>query len=70
MRDLEREARRSIIPDAAVDLFVCKSFKQVSMRDIAKQAGTSPASIYRYFKDQDHLFVEALFREPRSSPQT
>ena len=23
----------------------------------------SPASIYRYFEDQDHLFVEALFRE-------
>ena len=58
-----RETRRSIILDAAVDLFARKSFKQVSMRDIAKQAGMFPASFYRYFKDQDHLFVEALFRE-------
>jgi AcrR family transcriptional regulator len=63
LRDQEREARRSIILDAAVDLFARKSFNQVSMRDIAKQAGMSPASIYRYFEDQDHLFVEALFRE-------
>ena len=63
MRDLEREARRSIILDAAIVLFARKSFKQVSMRDIANQAGMSPASIYCYFKDQDHLFVEALFRE-------
>ena len=33
------------------------------MRDIAAEAGLSPASIYRYFSDRDALFVEALYRE-------
>ena len=35
MRLQEREARRSLILDAAVSLFARKSFNQVSMRDIA-----------------------------------
>ena len=30
------------------------------MRDIARAAGISPASIYRYFNDKDDLFVEAF----------
>ncbi len=49
--------------DAAISLFGHKSFKEVGMRDIARQAGISPASIYRYFADRDDLFVEAFARQ-------
>lgn len=63
LKENEREARRSLIVDAAVSLFAGKQFNQVSMRDIASEAGISPASIYRYFSDRDELFVEALYRE-------
>ncbi len=63
LREQEREARRNIILDAAVSLFAREPFNKVGIRDIAAQAGMSPASIYRYFNDQDQLFVEALLRE-------
>ncbi|MEI7638705.1 MAG: TetR/AcrR family transcriptional regulator, partial [Syntrophus sp. (in: bacteria)] len=34
----------------------------VSIRDVAREAGISHASIYRYFPDQQSLFVEAFVR--------
>jgi len=34
----------------------------VSMREIAREAGISHATIYRYFPDQQSLFVEAFLR--------
>lgn len=39
-----------------------KPFNKVSIRDIAREAGISHASIYRYFPDQQSLFVEAFLR--------
>lgn len=63
LREQEREARKNLIMDAAISLFGHKSFKEVGMRDIARQAGISPASIYRYFADRDDLFVEAFARQ-------
>jgi AcrR family transcriptional regulator len=60
---MERETRRNLMINAAIKLFAQKPFNQVSMRDIAAEAGISPASIYRYFADRDELFVEAFFRE-------
>lgn len=62
LRARERETRRNLIIDAAIRLFATRPFKQVGMRDIAAEAGLSPASIYRYFSDRDALFVEALSR--------
>lgn len=63
LRAQEREARKNLIIDAAIHLFGHKAFHEVGMRDIAAQAGISPASIYRYFSDKDGLFVEAFDRE-------
>jgi len=59
LRERERAARRQIIINAAERVFGSKPFRQVSMRDIAREAGISPASIYRYFPDQQTLFLEA-----------
>ncbi|HNS91084.1 MAG TPA: TetR/AcrR family transcriptional regulator [Deltaproteobacteria bacterium] len=53
---------RNVIVDAAEKVFSSKPFSKVSMRDIAKEAGISPALIYRHFPDQQHLFVEAFLR--------
>lgn len=60
LREQERLVRRRIIVDAAERVFGSKPFLKVSMRDIAREAGISPASIYRYFPDQQTLFVEAF----------
>lgn len=62
LKEQEREARRAVIIDAAEQVFATKPFNKVSMRDIAQEAGISPALIYRYFPDQQHLFVEAFLR--------
>lgn len=69
LRENERENRRDLIIDAAMRLFATKSFDRVGMRDIASEAGISPASIYRYFSNRDELFVEALCRESKSIEQ-
>lgn len=61
-RDEQRLARRMTIIDAAERVFAAKPFTKVSMRDIAKEAGISPALIYRHFPDQQHLFAEAFLR--------
>ena len=56
----EKENKKKIIIDAAERIFAIKPFNQVTMRDIAKEAGISAGAIYRYFPDQQALFVEAF----------
>jgi AcrR family transcriptional regulator len=58
----EKRARQRIIISAAERVFAEKPFNRVSIRDIAREAGISHASIYRYFPDQQSLFVEAFLR--------
>ncbi len=62
LKESERGARRDIIIAAAERVFGGKPFDQVSIRDIAREAGISHALIYRYFPDQQALFVEAFLR--------
>lgn len=63
LRENEREKRKTLIVGAAMKLFKEKSFYDIGMRDIATEAGMSPASIYRFFPSRDDLFVEALIRD-------
>lgn len=63
LREQERESRKQLILDTAVDLFSKHPIPEVSMRDISKAAGISPALIYRYFTDRDELFVEAFLKK-------
>lgn len=60
LKDEAKLARQTIIIDAAERVFAVKPFNQISIRDIAREAGISHASIYRYFPDQQSLFVEAF----------
>lgn len=62
LKEREREARRLAIIEAAERVFARKPFDQVRIRDIAREAGISHALIYRYFPDQQSLFVEAFLR--------
>ena len=62
LRRQERESRRQIILEAAERVFGSKPFTQVPMRGIAGEAGISPASIYRYYPDQQSLFIEAFLQ--------
>lgn len=60
LKKAEREMRKQLIINATLILLSEKQIAEVSMRDIAKEAGISPALIYRHFKDQDELFIEAF----------
>lgn len=58
----EREARVNLIMDAAERVFATKSFDRASIREIAKEAGMAPSSIYRYFPNQEALFTEIVLK--------
>lgn len=60
LKETEKANKRNIIIDSAERVFASKPFKQVTMRDIAQEAGISAGAIYRYFPDQQALFVEAF----------
>ncbi|MDD2604068.1 MAG: TetR/AcrR family transcriptional regulator [Desulfobacterales bacterium] len=60
LKEQERQTRQRLIVEAAERVFAQKPFEQVSMREIASEAGISPSSIYRYFPDQQSLFAEAF----------
>lgn len=60
LKEQEREKRRELILEAATTLFSKKNFSEIGMRDIAEEAGISPASIYRYFPNRDAILLEVL----------
>jgi AcrR family transcriptional regulator len=62
LKNNEKKARQDIIVDAAERVFAVKPFSNVTIRDIAEEAGISHASIYRFFPDQRAVFVEAFLR--------
>ncbi|MBW1899249.1 MAG: TetR/AcrR family transcriptional regulator, partial [Deltaproteobacteria bacterium] len=66
LREDERETRKALIMEAAMSLFESRLFHEIGMRDIAKKAGVSAATIYRYFPSRDDLFVEALIQDMNS----
>ena len=63
LKEDEREIRKAIIIKATFKLLKKKVFHKIGMRDIAREAGVSAASIYRYFPSRDDLFVESLIQE-------
>ncbi len=63
LKKQERETRKEIIIKSALSLFANKNFYDVGMRDIAEEAGISPATLYRYFPCQEELFIEAFLHD-------
>ena len=61
----EREARREIILSAARRLFAEKDFRSVTVREIARTAGVSPGTLYRYYANLDDLFLDVFFAGAR-----
>jgi AcrR family transcriptional regulator len=51
----EREQLRTLIIDAARELFVSRGVDAVTMREIAKRIGYSATSIYMHFADKEAL---------------
>lgn len=62
LKEKEREKRREFILEAALKLFSERDFLFVTVREIAKEAGVSPGTIYRYYENIDDLFLDLFFK--------
>lgn len=60
LKEQEREVRRDMILSAALKLFADRDYKSVTVREIAKEAGMSPGTIYRYYQNIDDLFMDVF----------
>ncbi|MFH2061185.1 MAG: TetR/AcrR family transcriptional regulator [Pseudomonadota bacterium] len=67
LKEKEKETRKQIVIQSALSLFAKKPFYEVGMREVANEAGISPATIYRYFPSQEELFTEAFIQEINSA---
>ncbi len=57
-----RANKRTLITDAAVDVFAEKGFHQARVADIARRAGVADGTIYLYFKNKEDLLL-SVFEE-------
>jgi AcrR family transcriptional regulator len=57
------EAAADRILDAAEDLFTRQDAATVGMNEIARAAGCSRATVYRYFENRDALYTAYVHRE-------
>lgn len=56
MRAIQKErTRRALVEAAFNQLSPEKSFSNLSLREVAREAGVAPTSFYRHFKDMDEL---------------
>jgi len=67
LKEMEKQARKQIVIESALALFAKKPFYEVGMREVADEAGISPATIYRYFPSQEELFNEAFIQDISSA---
>ena len=67
LKEKEKQARKQIVIESALALFAKKPFFEVGMREVADEAGISPATIYRYFSSQKELFNEAFIQDISSA---
>ena len=56
----------SRILDAAGELFAARGIAAVDIKDIARAAGCSRATLYRYFENRDALHTAYVHREARA----
>lgn len=54
--------KRTLITDAAVEVFAEKGFHQARISDIARRAGVADGTIYLYFKNKEDLLL-SIFEE-------
>ncbi len=62
LREQEKDHRKKTILEAAEKILSEKSFKEFNMRDLAREVGLSPGSIYTYFPDKESLFAEVALK--------
>ncbi len=62
LKEQEKIQKKNLILDVAEKVFSEKSFDDVNMRELAREVGISPGSIYTYFPDKESLYVAVSLR--------
>ena len=57
------QARREEIIDACEKLYRTRSFKEITIKDIAQETSFSRASVYNYFETKEEVFTALMQRE-------
>ena len=57
-----KEVKNNFIIDIAIDLFMCRSVNDVTIKDIAISAQVGEATIYRYFGNKQNLVMKAAMK--------
>ena len=55
-----REAKIKFVVEQATDLFMRQSIAEVTMKDIATEAGIGEATLYRYFSKKEQVVLECV----------
>jgi AcrR family transcriptional regulator len=55
-----REERKSLILQAAKEVFINKGFNATTIQDIIDQSGVSRGGVYTYFQNTEDIFIELL----------
>lgn len=63
LADRRTEVAADRILDAAEELFIRRDAATVGMNEIARAAGCSRATVYRYFENRDALYTAYVHRE-------
>ncbi|MBM9464464.1 TetR family transcriptional regulator [Aeromicrobium sp. YIM 150415] len=61
-RQEQKERTRAALLDAALELSQRSGFAQISLRQVAKEAGVVPAAFYRHFASMDDLGLALVER--------
>src|SRR3954462_2881097 len=68
-RRLDVDERRAQLLEVGTELFSKHSFEELSMAQIARQAGISKALLYHYFPSKEEFFKAALAEAAAESAQ-
>lgn len=60
IRDEQKEQRRALIIDKAIELFAKKGYSDTKIGDIAKAADMSVGLMFHYFESKEKLFEEIV----------
>ena len=60
IRDEQKEQRRALIIDKAIELFAKKGYLDTKIGDIAKAADMSVGLMFHYFESKEKLFEEIV----------